>query len=742
MRCFIFSFFCLFSVFSSLAQNFTPQDVELSLRNYFSNYRQEGYVPTQRVGIDRVVVNDTLRVLVIYPNEAFCSQSFTPSLLKKIYKQIETILPPPYNTYSLQLLTKDAQSLEMLIPNVFREEGADVSRLWGQIKYEGTPWLIRSSKLFNPTKGLKDRHLMIWSSHGRYYKYDKWQWQRPLLFSTTEDLLTQSFVTPFLIPMLENAGAIVYSAKERDSQREMVIVDNDGGESKGCYIEKDAVNFKWESLSPHSGFALYSPILSEKQTPFTNGTARQIVATTQRTQQSTATWIPRIPKSGEYAVYVSYASLPNSVDDAHYTVFHKGGRTEFVVNQQIGGGTWLYLGTFEFTEGETKQGRVQLSNFSQRRGVVTSDAVRFGGGIGMVSRESAGVSGLPCYLEGARYYTQWSGLPDTLFSKFGGSNDYSDDIRSRSELLNNLAGGSVFLPNRDGKRVPFELSLALHSDAGVKYDDSVYGTLSIYTSIDDEGNAIYPSGLSRMASADLASLLVANIEKDLSNIFNTNWNRREVWDRNYGETRTPAIPSAILEMFSHQNFTDMRYAHDPLFKFHLSRSVYKSVLQHVNASHGIRDFILQPLPPRAFAAVLKGDSVLLSWKESIDKVNPNSLPKGYIVYTKIGDEAFDNGQFVASNHFEMSILPRVKYAFRITAVNEGGESFPSETLAVFSTNKKAPQILLINAFTRVSGPAVINTADSLGFDLLKDPGVPYLSSLAYPDRSLTSHVRQ
>ena len=44
-------------------------------------------------------------------------------------------------------------------------------------------------------------------------KKDKgcWEWQRPRLFCTTEDLFTQSFVIPYIIPMLENAGAIVYT---------------------------------------------------------------------------------------------------------------------------------------------------------------------------------------------------------------------------------------------------------------------------------------------------------------------------------------------------------------------------------------------------------------------------------------------------------------------------------------------------------------------------------------------------
>ena len=85
--------------------------------------------------------------------------------------------------------------------------------------------------------GLQNRHLSIWASHGRYYSQrdGRWMWQRPYLFCTTEDLFTQSFVVPFLIPMLENAGAIVYSPRERAWQKEEVIVDNDSPALNGIY---------------------------------------------------------------------------------------------------------------------------------------------------------------------------------------------------------------------------------------------------------------------------------------------------------------------------------------------------------------------------------------------------------------------------------------------------------------------------------------------------------------------------
>ena len=89
-------------------------------------------------------------------------------------------------------------------------------------------------------------------------------------------------------------------------------------------------------------------------------------------------------------------------------------------------------------------------------------------------------------------------------------------------------------------------------------DNSIYGTLGICTTVDDEKNTTYPSGLSRQASSDFIGMTMTNVTDDLSRLFNIPWTRRELWDRNYGESRTPNVPSAILEMLSHQNFADMK----------------------------------------------------------------------------------------------------------------------------------------------------------------------------------------
>ena len=53
-------------------------------------------------------------------------------------------------------------------------------------------------------------------------------------------------------------------------------------------------------------------------------------------------------------------------------------------------------------------------------------------------------------------------------------------------------------------------------------------------------------------------------------------------------------------------------------------------------------YAVQPLPVRAFSAVLQGDGkAVLSWKETPDTLEPTAAPTGYVLYTRIDDGAFD-----------------------------------------------------------------------------------------------------
>ena len=450
--------------------------------------------------------------------------------------------------------------------------------------------------------------------------------------------------------------------------------------------------------------------------------------TEKKKNKAFAEWIPTIPQTGNYAVYVSYQTLPNSVSDAKYIVFHKGGVTEFSVNQQIGGGTWVYLGTFEFDKGNNDYGMVVLSNESKENGVVCADAVRFGGGMGNISRGGT-VSGLPRYLEGARYSAQWAGMPYEIYGGRKGENDYADDINARSNTLNYLSGGSVFNPQKKGLGVPLEMTLALHSDAGYSKTDEIIGSLGIYTT--DFNNGLLNTGMDRYASRDLADILLTQLQRDIRTTYNIPWTRRSMWNRNYSETRLPSVPSTIVELLSHQNFADMQLGHDPNFKFTVGRAIYKGVLRFVSSQHG-KDYVVQPLPVSNFALQFgkKKNTLELSWQGENDPLEPTATPREYIVYTRIGYGGFDNGVLVSHPSYTLKIEPGLVYSFKVTAANRGGESFPSEILSAYKAKDEKGKILIINGFDRLSGPAIINTPTSAGFDLEEDPGVPYLYNIS------------
>ena len=231
---------------------------------------------------------------------------------------------------------------------------------WGKINYKGEPWVKNISRPYTIDHGMEGRHLALWASHGRFYDINRgrWRWQRPALFCTTEDLFTQTIVVPYLMPMLENAGAVVFSPRERDWQRHEVIVDNDQTDQTVAFkYEESYFKHPWETTKV-PGFRMHKGHYADGENPFEAGTARMTETTKNKKKLSTINYQPHLPEAGRYAVYVSYPTLPNSICDAHYTVWHQGQATEFTVNQQMGGSTWVYLGTFDFDGGSSERNRV------------------------------------------------------------------------------------------------------------------------------------------------------------------------------------------------------------------------------------------------------------------------------------------------------------------------------------------------------------------------------------------------
>lgn len=682
---------------------------EQRLQNLFMTYSPKHQDFVRQPRIQKLTIDDARQAITIEMDSYFAQQAFEAKEVKKLYRKIQRVLPGSLDDYKVKVIT-NGTAIEELVPGYTLDRGR---RAWGKIEYKGHPWVENMSKPQIPSHGLHNRHVAVWASHGRYYDNAKgvWKWQRPFLFATTEDLFTRTIVMPYLVPMLENAGATVFMPQERDPQTDEIIVDQDGGQ--GQILQENGKHEWVQALSP--GFALHAGSYGLGENPFVQGTAQINTTVKKRKDAGRLTYIPNIQKGGRYAVYVSYQTLEESTSDAQYTVYHKGEATTFSVNQQMGGGTWVYLGTFDFDAGQSMQNCVVLTNLSKQKGVITADAVRFGGGMGNIQRGGS-TSELPRFLEGARYYAQWAGAPYKVYSSKNGVDDYADDINVRSLMTNWLGGGSCYMPALYGQKVPIELSLAVHSDAGYSTDlKSIVGSLAICTTNFNDGKL--NSGISRQSSKELAAALLNGIMRDIPAKYGR-WNRRYLWDRNYSETRLPEVPSAIIETMSHQNFPDMMLGQDPNFKFDFARSLYKTILKYICEQHG-QAAVVTPLQPTGVYVSQEKGKAVLRWAAQEDPQEPTAVPTSYNIYVARGNGGFDNGTNVKTNRYELPLQPGVLYSFKVTAVNRGGESFPTEIVSTLYEPESRHTVLIVNGFDRLSAPTTVNG----GFDLNDDMGV-------------------
>lgn len=752
-----------------------PTDVRQEIGKFLdATARKE--VSVGRIRIDSVAIEENTLQLFANMNCAYIP--FREDNVTEIYQGVQALLPTEFSKYNLQIRT-NKRSIEELIPQALRSKKDKKAKTFNPA---GTKPLVTAlSTPYTPTNGLKNRHIALWQSHGFYYepKLTRWEWQRARIFQTVEDLYTQSYVLPFLVPMLENAGANVLMPRERDSQIAEVVVDNDGClHSRSVYTEK--IGDKNWMQGTGEGFAHLRDQYINFENPFREGTFRTVETVKgKKEKESTAEWIPELPSTGQYAVYVSYKSLPNSTDDALYTVYHKGGVSQFKVNQQMGGGTWIYLGTFGFDAGKSNAGKVVLSNRSEKTGrIVTADAVKIGGGMGNMARRisDAGatenikssdgnaaivhkempkidypyeISGYPRFCEAARYWLQWAGIPDSVYSDSQGKNDYTDDYKCRGIWVNYLAGGSTVNPTEQGLNIPVDMAFAFHSDAGTTLNDSIIGTLGIYYT--NVYNEEYANGASRYLAHDMTDLIQSNIVRDIRSLYEPDWTRRGMWNQSYYEARVPRVPTMLLELLSHQNFADMRYGLDPRFRFTVSRAIYKGMLQFICSQYHM-DYIVQPLPVDNMALKMVGENEIeLTWQPVADPLEPTANAEKYIVYTRIGDGDFDNGVLVDKNTYRTALPAGMVCSYKVTAVNKGGESFPSEILSAgraFNSYKRLAMsdkqtnanhsdiVLIVNGFDRISAPADFVApvpGDTLlaGFLDDLDHGVPYLKDISY-----------
>ena len=715
-----------------------------------------------KVTVSRIRVRNSH--IHVYTNATLSHISFTASEVRNIRSLVSQLVLG--NNQGKVTIYSENLELGELITNLHKNRPSHMRYTLNEVP----AWVRNISQPYSSPNGLSGKHIALWGSHGRYYHQtmEQWLWQRAKLWTTVEDVYTSSYTMPFLVPMLENAGAVVVQPRERDTQEVEDVVDEVeairrlGEEAKGKWVKGEGTGWGEDN----------DEVLLEGENPFEKG--GYMLAPVSSKEISELRYTPHPLPAGEYAVYVSYKSLSNSTTAAKYTVVHRGQKTEFEVNQQMGGSTWVYLGTFAF-DTDSNNNYVTLSNAGKGNAVVTADAVKFGGGIGNVARypqpdkventpssqdiqlretevdsaqllanqQWAETSGMARYLEAARYWMQYAGIPDSIYNYTDSRNDYTDDYCCRGMWVNYLAGGSQANPKQAGLGVPLHLSLAFHSDAGVKRD-SIIGTLMIYTDYDNDKNKTYPTGVSRQLARDYGDYMQSQIINDVRALYAPHWMRRHLQNSSYAEARYPKVPAVLLELLSHQNYDDMRYGLDPRVKFTISRAIYKGMLRFIHAQYST-ELVVQPLPVQKMAMrllkaesqklkvesqKLRSEEIVVSWEATEDVLEPTAKPTYYVVYTRQDDGDWDNGVRVKNKFYTFTATPGTRYDIKVQAGNAGGVSMPSEVLSAYIAPDEKGRVLVLNAFTRVSGPDWFADSTYIGIRP-QSHGVGYGKDISY-----------
>ena len=553
----------------------------------------------------------------------------------------------------------------------------------------------------NITGALSGKTIFVSAGHGWTYdtSKSKWDTQRYLSQGMREDDSNAEIVSYFLIPYLQNAGALVFSARERDRQGKMVIIDDADGTnyaaSDGIYEESGS----WTKNTTDSfgGYGRTTYPIERNFNPLKNGRFREATATS----GTWARWTANIPEDGFYHVYVSYRRLEENTDSALYTVRHAGGTSYVTVNQQHHGSTWIDIGRYYFRAGLSREnGSVTLSGTS---GKIVADAVRFGGGDSVITRNGQ-VSGKPHWEESAVHNIQFIG--GTYGNTYGVmSNDRNDDIKARSRWA-----AWETEPSDDA------LYIAFHSNAPNSATDDITSGLStyIYSATLNSGEG-YQSGDEYPGSDKLAEFVHNRILSAGKTFYSSykpygSTGNNGIYSADLGEINKNVnnkMPSIIVELAFHTSKTDAPMLRNPKFRDIVSRAAYQAIVQYF---YGKKDAVFLPgSPSNLRTKTNENGSVTLYWDapesddipENYDDGYLGGQATGYFVQTSADGIAFNDGENVGNvlewtGNFE----PNKPVYFRVVAYNDGGVSFPSAVAAAVPV-KTGAQVLVVDGFERI-----------------------------------------
>ncbi|MFN2291559.1 MAG: family 10 glycosylhydrolase [Anaerolineae bacterium] len=532
----------------------------------------------------------------------------------------------------------------------------------GQVEVaDGQPALFGQGR---PQGALSGKAVWLSAGHGWYWSetLSRWTTQRGNNYGLVEDLSNAEAVNYYLLRYLWNAGADVWLVRDWSMNEHEIIVDNDDGAP--AYTQTGS----W-SVSSTPGYE--------------GGTYRW--ASTFSSVTSTATWTPQLPEAGWYAVWAWYRHGLNRSVDAQYEIHHAGGVSRVSLSQEVHGMTWRYLGEFYFEAGTA--GHVTLLNQSADTGqVVVADAIRLGGGQGSIA-ETGSTSGRPRWEEATKYWARYQGAPEEISTS---------DVTVRPLYAEWEAAKGTATEAEDA------VYISWHTNAG-----GGTGTESYIHSTEPTTGSI-----------ELQDAVHAELIKDLRLAWDPDWVNRGQKAADFGELRElSTIPGLLLEVAFHdtEDPGDADDLREPLFRQIAARAVYQGIVKYHAIRNGTPAYLLPEPPERLMVRNSGPGQVTVSWvpPPCCDGVAGDAAT-GYKVYHSTNGRAFDDGLVTTSTSATISGLAAGSlHFFRLTALNEGGESFPTPIVAVRTALVGSPvPFLIVDGFDRLDQSALVPRFES------------------------------
>ena len=521
-----------------------------------------------------------------------------------------------------------------------------------------------------PAGALSGKSVFVSQSHGWYWDPGAGEWltQRGNTNDLVEDFINAEAVDQYLIHYLRNAGAGVYTCRERDMQTAEAIVDD----GDAAYAETGT----WQPGSAGSGF----------------WGAGDRVAPSDPAAGVSATWTLAPPTAGRYAVSAWARGGSAAARHARYTVRHAGGETALDVDLQRDGYTWRFLGFFRFDPSDPPSRRaVVLEPTVEEPGLVlVADAVRIGGGMGSIA-DGGSTSGRPRWEESGLYFAPFMGCDACATNTVTAMPRYA-------AWENEAWEDPVYL--------------SWHTNA----PDPGTGTSSfVYSSAGWDGTFDGVAG-----SQELQQFVHSEIIDDIRAGYDPGWTDRGMHTANFGEvnpSNNDEMPAVLVELAFHATSSDAADLKDPKFRMLAARAMYQGIVRYFAWKDGVAVHLL-PEPPTHLSAEPRPDgSIRLRWHAPPYDTGDGLLgdpAQRYRIY-RTGDPLgpfVRVGETAATEYRLEDVAPGETVYLRVTAVNAGGESFPTPVGVARVPEPGEPRVLVVDGFDRLDAAAMVPQYES------------------------------